>query len=121
MHRQMLQTRRTGCLRRQPGRRVWTGTSAASECGRHDDSPAERDRQKHGANKTTTAFIKANKKAFISYGLPEDDLTAAAVECPPLLSWHSPKPVGSWRKPVPIVNFVNASLPLTNSTLPWAS
>ena len=63
-----------------------SGTSAASECGRHDDSPAERDRQKHGANKTTTAFIKANKKAFISYGLPEDDLTAAAVECPPLLS-----------------------------------
>ena len=70
-----------------------SGTSAASECGRHDDSPAERDRQKHGANKTTTAFIKANKKAFISYGLPEDDLTAAAVEHPPLLSWHSPIPL----------------------------
>ena len=37
--------------------------------------------------------LKANKKAFISCGLPEDDVTAAVVRGRPLMSWHSPIPL----------------------------
>ena len=65
----------------------------ATECGRHDDSPAERGRHKHGDSKTATAFLKANNSGFIRHDIPEDDLTAAAVEYRPLLSWHSPIPL----------------------------
>ena len=47
----------------------------------------------HGDSKTATAFLKANNSRFIRHDIPEDDLTAAAVEYPPLLSWHSPIPL----------------------------
>ena len=70
-----------------------SGTSAASECGRHDDSPAERDNNMHAASKTTTAFLKATNTETISHGIPEDDMTAAVVKSPPLLTRHSPIPL----------------------------
>ena len=64
-----------------------------SEAGHSDGSTAGRDSHKHGDSKTATAFLKANNSEFISHDIPEDDLTAAAVEHPPLLSWHSPIPL----------------------------
>ena len=39
----------------------------------------------HAASKTATAFLKATNTETISHGIPEDDMTAAAVETPPLL------------------------------------
>ena len=47
----------------------------------------------HAASKTTTAFLKATNTETISHGTPEDDMTAAAVEAPPLLTRHSPIPL----------------------------
>ena len=70
-------------------------TSATGECEHSDRSSAKRDSNMHAASKTATAFLKATltNTETISHGMPEDDMTAAAVEAPPLLTKHSPIPL----------------------------
>ena len=63
------------------------------ECEHSDRSSAKRDSNMHAASKTTTAFLKATNTETISHGMPEDDMTAAVVEAPPLLTRHSPIPL----------------------------
>jgi hypothetical protein len=67
--------------------------SATGECEHSDRSSAKRDSNMHAASKTTTAFLKATNTETISHGIPEDDMTAAVVEAPPLLTRHSPIPL----------------------------